>query len=183
MEEKVRNDILAILNRSAEILKVKEEKSVIELKELSNHTIHNASVFQDEDSVSIAVIVYALSKIIERKEGEIPKNITEIIETAMDCLQKNQLEDYRRTIKSLIREISKIDAKLKLYISEVIEQGEIKKSSKLYEHGISIAQSAEVLGVSQWDLMNYIGKTKIADSAYEKTDIASRIKFARSLFR
>ena len=66
MESAVRNDALRIISRVIEILEAKEEKDPMELKELSNNTIHNASVFQDECSVSIAVLIYALSKIIER---------------------------------------------------------------------------------------------------------------------
>ena len=66
MNDRIRNDILAVLRRLAEILEVKEEKDTLEIKELSNRVIHDASIFQDDDSVSVAVLVYALSKIIER---------------------------------------------------------------------------------------------------------------------
>ena len=64
MEGAVRNDALHIISKVIEILETKKQKHTMELKELSNNTIHNASVFQDECSVSIAVLIYALSKII-----------------------------------------------------------------------------------------------------------------------
>ena len=70
MDEVVKKDVLNVLSDVVKILKVGEETDVIELMELSNHTIHNASVFQDEDSVSIAILIYSLSKVIERKEGK-----------------------------------------------------------------------------------------------------------------
>ena len=62
MNEIVKRDILAVLNDLAGILKVKEESDAAQIKELSNHVIHNASIFQEEDSVSIAILIYALSK-------------------------------------------------------------------------------------------------------------------------
>ena len=71
MNETIKKDALHILDGVIEILKVKEQKDVIEIKNLSNHTIHNASVFQDDCSVSIAVVIYALSKIVERKQHEL----------------------------------------------------------------------------------------------------------------
>jgi len=77
--------------------------------------------------------------------------------------------------------ISKSDIKLKMYIEEVIRQAEIKKGTKLYDHGISLGQAANVLGISQWELMNYVGKTQISDHG-QSTNIVKKIKFTRGLF-
>lgn len=185
MNETIKKDILSILSGIINILRVKEEKDIVEIKELSNHTIHNASIFQDEDSVSIAILIYSLSKIIERKQGELSyNNIVRLIKTAYDFLDKNNIDSYRKTIRKLFKFISTIDTKLKLYIEEVINQAQIKKGSKLYEHGISLARASEILGVSQWELMSYIGKTKIPDVyEVERVSLKNRLNYARSLFR
>ena len=183
MNEIIKKDILTIISKTIEILKVKEEKDIVELKELSNHTVHNASIFQDEDSISIAILIYSLSKIIERKFGELDfKLILNLSTLAFDYLKKDDIDEYRKTIKKLFDLISKIDSKLKLYIEEVIRQAQIKKGSQLYKHGISLARAAEILGISQWELMNYIGHTKIMDIEV-KVDIKSRLEFARELFK
>jgi|SRR3989338_950333 len=184
MNETIKKDILSILSETISILGVKEEKDVIEMRELSNHTIHNSSIFQDEDSISIAILAYSLSKIIERKQGELDYNsILNLLVSAHGRLEKNNVDDYRKTIKKLFNFISTVDARLKMYIEEVINQAQIKKGSKIYEHGISLARAAEILGISQWELMFYIGKTKIAD-AYEdeQASLKNRIGYARGLF-
>jgi len=182
MNKIIKKDILSIISKTIEILKVKEEKDVIELKDLSNHTIHNASIFQDEDSVSIAILIYSLSKIIERKFGELDyKPILNLLASTFNYLKKDYIDEYRKTIKKLFDLISKIDSRLKLYIEEVIKQAQIKKGSQLYRHGISLARAAEILGISQWELMNYIGHTKITDFE-ARADIESRLKFTRGLF-
>lgn len=183
MKEKVKKDILDILNRVIEIVKAKKDGGAVELKELSNHTIHNASVFQDEYSVQIAVAIYALSKIIYREEKEIPKKMLSAIINMRNYLKNDQFAEYGAAIKNLFKEISKIDSKLELYIEEVLAQSAIKKGSRIYEHGISMAQAADILGISQWELMGYVGKTMIADKSYGKRDAITRLKFARSLFR
>lgn len=184
MNEIIKKDIVSILSELIGILKVKEEKDIIAIRELSNHTIHNASVFQDEDSISIAILTYSLSKIIERKQGELNYNsIMALLKDAGDYLTKNNVDSYREIIKKMFKFISTIDTKLKLYIEEVINQAQIKKGGKLYAHGISAARAAEILGISQWELMNYIGKTKIVDRFEEELKVKNRLSFARGLFR
>jgi len=182
MDKIIKKDILSIISKTIEILKTKEEKDLIELKDLSNHTIHNASIFQDEDSVSIAILIYSLSKIIERKFGELDfRPILNLLAKSSNYLKKGSNKEYRKTIKGLFSLISKIDTKLKLYIGEVIQQAQIKKGSQLYRHGISLERASEILGISQWELMGYIGHTKIADTE-AKVDIRSRLNFTRGLF-
>lgn len=183
MDETIKKDILDVLSKASEILKVKEEKDTAELRELSNHIIHNASIFQDEDSISIAILTYSLSKVIERREGRINyPALLRLISSAADSLSLNKINDYRNSIKKLFAFISSIDNKLKLYIEEVINQAEIKKGGKLYEHGISLARASEVLGISQWELMFYIGKTKMTDIK-GGVDVRERLSYARRLFR
>ena len=183
MDKIIKKDILSIISKTIEILKIKEEKDIIELKELSNHTIHNASIFQDEDSISIAILIYSLSKIIERKFGELNfRPILNLLIASSDHLKKDNHKEYRKTIRELFSLISKIDTKLKLYIGEVINQAQIKKGSQLYRHGISLERASEILGVSQWELMGYVGHTKITDTQLGVFDVKSRLNFTRGLF-
>ena len=177
----VREDILKVITRALDILDEREEKDVIELKELSDHTLHNTSIFQDKDSVSIAILVYSLSKIIERK-GYVDNKIGIMLKQSKDYLEKNNFNAYDKTIKDIFKAISKIDAQLKMYIQEVIDQAQIKKGTRIYEHGISLAQAASILGISQWDLMGYVGKTKIIDVAQKRTDVKERLMFTKNLF-
>lgn len=179
----VKKDIISILSQIKHILEITEEKDAVEIREISDHTIHDSSIFQDEDSISIAILVYALSKIIERKEGKLNyKPFLDLISKAIDFLAKNNVNEYRENIKRLFKLISSIDSKLKLYIEEVISQSQIKKAGKLYAHGISIGRAAEILGISQWELLRYIGKTTMAEIPNEIIGVSERLKFARGLF-
>lgn len=179
----VQKDILNVLTNVIGILKVRERQDIAEIKKLSNHTIHNASVFQDEDSVTVAVLVYALAKVLERHPGMVDYNrIFEQLVKAKDFLYKNKEEDYRAAIAITFTWISRLDDKLKMYIQEVVKEARIKKGSKIYEHGISIARTAEMMNISQWELMNYIGKTGMTDKGEDLRMIKNRIEFARSLF-
>lgn len=183
MHELIKKDILAVLNDLVEILKVKEESDIAHIKVLSNHIIHNASVFQDEDSISVAILIYSLSKIMERKQKDVDYGkLLSMLNSCILNLKNNQDDFFRKSIKNIFNFIRTMDEKLKLYINEVINQSQIKKGCKLCEHGVSVARASEVLGISRWELMHYIGKTTIIDQFSEPVNISQRLKFARSLF-
>ena len=178
MEDKVKEDIIKIIDSALISLK---EKHSMNLSEISNNTIHNASIFQDQDSITIAVIMYALSKIINRM-SKIEPNIINQLTSSRDSLINNHVERYEQMIKNIIDTISGFDEKLNLYIQKVINEAEIKKGSKLYEHGISLARTADLLGITQWELMKYVGHTKIADGFKDEIDVKDRLNYTRQLF-
>ncbi|MDP3765247.1 MAG: hypothetical protein Q8R04_01930 [Nanoarchaeota archaeon] len=183
MNDIIKKDILAVLNDLVGILKVKEEADIFEIKTLSNHVIHNASVFQDEDSISVAILIYSLSKIIERKQRDLDYNkVLSLLNSCISNLKDNEDENFRKSIRGIFNFIRTMDEKLKLYIHEVINQAQIKKGCKLCEHGISVARASEVLGISQWELMHYLGKTTLIDQFSEPVNVLKRLKIARSLF-
>src|SRR3989344_5374165 len=164
MYELIKKDIIAVLNDLVEILKSKEEGDITQIKELSNHLMHNASVFQDEDSISVAILTYSLSKIIERKQKEIDyAKLLNMINPCIANLKISDDESFRKSIRKVFDFIKTIDEKLKLYIHEVINQAQIKKGCKLCQHGISIARASEALGISQWELMRYMGETTFVE--------------------
>ena len=184
MHDIIKRDILAVLAELTEILKEKEDSDIAQIKELSNHVIHNASVFQDEDSISVAVLIYSLSKIIERKQRDMDYGkLSGMLNSCISNLRSNEDELFRKSIKNIFNFVRTIDEKLKLYIHEVINQAQIKKGCKLCEHGISIARASEILGISQWELMNYIGKTTLIDQFSEPVNVSKRLKIARGLFQ
>lgn len=183
MHDIIKKDIIAVLSEVVEILKVKEESDMVQMKELSNHVIHNASIFQDEDSISIAILIYSLSKIIERKKKDLDYGkVLNMINLCIATLKNDQDEEFRSSIKNIFDFIRTVDKKLRLYIHEVINQAQIKKGSKLCAHGLSVARAAEVLGISQWEIMHYLGQTTLIDQFSEPVNISYRLNVARSLF-
>ena len=184
MQEQIKKDIIAVLSDLIEILKVKDDGDIFQIKSLSNHVIHNASVFQDEDSISVAILIYSLSKIMERNEKELDYGkIRGMLNSAAASLKSNNEGAFRKSIKQMFSFIRTMDAKLKLYINEVINQAQIKKGCKLCEHGISVARASEVLGISRWELMHYMGKTTLIEQFSEPVNVSQRLKFARSMFQ
>jgi hypothetical protein len=177
----IKEDILKVLG---DVIEAIQKQDYTTLLELSNHTIHDASIFQEDDPLTIAVLVYALSKCMQRcVERNMPcPVVAPSLQKARDALEQDDDNAYRAVVKNLLREIGEMDFQLKLYIQEVIQEAKIKKASKLYEHGISIARTSELLGLSQWELQNYIGKT-ITDIPHDGMKVSERLRRARELFK
>ena len=160
------------------------------LREYSDKIIHSASIYQDENIVSVSVLIYALSKIYERKnyrncrDWEKFNQIVVInLKKAVETLEKDNDSDYYKAIKGISESINGLDRKLKLYIEQVFEKAKIHRASRLHEHGISVGRTADILGISKWEIMDYIGHTGISDVKESKTlPIDRRLKKAREIF-
>jgi len=181
MELKVMEDAADILGKAANILRTQDDKDILDLKNLSNLTIHNASLFQDECSVSVAVLIYSLYKVISRRDNHLNyQKIVKLMDRIIYTLKNDDEKRFRILIKQAFSEVSRIDSKIGLYVSEVITEAQIKKGCKLCEHGLSIAKASEVMGISQWELMKYFGNTSMDDIS--GVAVVDRLKFARGLF-
>ena len=66
-----KKDVLNVLQKVKQSLK---NKNYIEIKHLSNKIIHTSSIHQDPDIIAVAVIIYSLSKLIERQSYKTEKN-------------------------------------------------------------------------------------------------------------
>jgi hypothetical protein len=182
MDPRIKEDILNVLTRVSEALK---SGNFIIIDELSNHTIHNASIYQDEDSVSTAILVYALAKVVQRcseTSCTLPQ-VAPALQKAKDALERDKDGLFHAAFAEAFDVISKQDEKLKLYVEEVLEKARVKKGSKLYEHGISVGRIADMLGISQWELYNYIGKTMIGEGEELQMSALKRLQLARDLFK
>lgn len=178
MNPEIKRDIVAIIDDAVKLI---NSGNLYELKELSNHTIHNASIFQDEFSVTIAVVVYSLSKIISthlKSKGR----FVGLLEKAKRAMETEDISGYRAATGSIMELISKLDTRFGRFVDDVISQAQIRKGSKIYDHGISLGQAASILNISQWELMQYLGASRGTESPYDRPDVIEKLKFTRRIF-
>jgi|SRR3989339_613634 len=165
------------------------EGDSLKLKELSNETLHSACGIQDSASLTIAVLVYALSKIIERKDGVkvrdwdlFVKKFNSFLDLAVKALKENKMdrmEDYIMMARKSLTGLGSI----KHYVQEVLKKASINKASKIYEHGISLGHTADLLGLTQWELAEYTSQSNAAENEQNITiDVKKRAKMALEFF-
>jgi hypothetical protein len=185
MEQEVKKDILDILSRAVEILRVREEKDVLELRELSDHTIHDASIYQDIDAVQIATLMYALYKVLERKmvlSDRQYQKLYSTLQNAHEMMGRGRFKEYNRHIQEAFAIITDVDQKASQFMQEVIEKAKITKGSKLFHHGLSTKRAAEMMGVSEWQLLGYIGKTREYEETPRSVSVKKRLQYAFEVF-
>ena len=186
MKEKAH--ILEILRKVKNALK---EKNYVKIKYLSNELIHQSSIEQDIDIITVAVIIYALSKLIERPSYKKQKNWDNFykrflrnLEDMIKALEKDNEARFREEIISNRRLIEELTGNLKYYITDVFRRAKINKASRIYEHGISMEKTAKTLGVSLWELAEYAGRTRIGDVNLNITmPVRQRVKIAEDIFK
>ena len=179
--------VLNILESAKEAIK---KEDVILLKELSNQTVHTASTIQDTDSILIAIIIYSLSKIIERKHQYDEKLCRDFckfsiieLDKAIKSLKQDDERGFNSSLERIMNSVNKFSSDFKRNVQDVLNKARINKASKIYEHGISMEQTANLLGISQYELAGYVGLREDRTAPLMKTESASeRIKLAMRFF-
>lgn len=186
MEEKEAQHTIQLLESAMQALLSNNSSK---LKELSNQKIHTACCIQDIESITITILLYSLSKLIERKEGLNIKNwdlfvkrFNSVIFLSIKAIKDDNAPKYREYILKAKKTIESLSVNLKPYIKEVLQNASINKASKLYEHGLSLGQTASLLGITQWELLEYTGQ-RIQDSGLSETlEVKKRAKMALEFF-
>jgi hypothetical protein len=175
---------------------LKEARKAVEgddangLKNLSNQTVHSATVSQDADNVIVAVLIYSLGKVLERAnyrnmEGweKFYNSIMKNLDEATLALNKDNIESSRRSLGRIRNSLNEFEGDLGRYIKDVFRKAEINKAFKLYEHGLSTERTADILGINLWDLASYIGQSHIGDAKIGiSMPVKDRIKVAEEFF-
>ncbi len=186
MEEK--GHILKVLE---EVKIALERKNYVKIKNLSNMVVHHSSVHQDPDVIAVAVIIYSLSKLIEREDYKKEKNwavfykgYLKNISDMIKALKTNNIDKFRDEVDANRKLIQNLSGNLKVHIADVFRRAKVNKASRIYEHGISMEKTAKILGISLWELAEYAGRTRVADVNLTVTlPIKQRIKYVEEIFR
>ena len=141
------------------------KKDSLLLNSLSNQTIHTASCMQDPGSITLTVIIYALSKLIERRDYNKIKNWSLFtkklilnLNLAMKASEEKNQQAYESYLERVRKLFTTLSINIKPYIEEVLRKSSINKANKIYEHGISLGQTSKLLGITQWELLEYTGQ-------------------------
>jgi len=190
VEKEVQNgeNVLRILE---EVKIALGKNDIISLKSLSNQTIHTASTKQDSINITLAVIVYSLSKILERVDyknypgwDELYRSIVFAIDGSIIAARAKDEYKLKKNLEMIRKSIGKLSGNFKKYIEEVFRRASISKASRIYEHGISMETTAKLLGITMYELADYAGRTGISNMPEGRTiDVKERIKMAESFFK
>ncbi|MDO8460536.1 MAG: hypothetical protein Q7S74_05480 [Nanoarchaeota archaeon] len=187
IDQKEADHLISVLEQIKESLIT---NNAIKLNELSNHTIHSSCSYQDSGSITLAVVVYALSKIIERQDykkisrwDKFVRKFNSFLDLAIIAIKEKKQDSYEKYLIMAGKAFRSTSVNLRPYIEEVIRKAAINKGSKIYEHGISLGQATKLLGITQWELAEYIGQKNISETIQNSPiDIKKRANMAMDFF-
>ena len=182
MKEVVRTEIINLLSQSLDILKIRKEDDVEKLKKLSNKGIENVALYKDLDLISITVMIYSLHKIITDVSANDYQYLLRDIEKAKNSLANKNFTLYNKSIRLIYKIIHKCDAKVKDHLSNVLHAARVKKSAVLLSKGLSIGQAAGLMGLSNWDLQKYAGKSTAYEAHHEIIRADQRLMNSLKIF-
>ncbi len=187
MQEK--ENILSILEETKTSFQKGDSATI---KNLSNRTTNTAALTQDPDNIAVAVIVYSISKLLEREDyrklpawKEFYKIVLSGIDNTINSIKKNEEAKISENLNLLRKSIGQVSGNLKKYIQDVFRKASINKASKLYEHGLSMEKTADLLGITMFELASYAGqKESVSEIPFGKgISTKTRIKTAMEMFR
>ncbi len=182
MKEGIKKEVVSVLIKTKEILQKRDPNVSLLLKELSDSAIEDVAVQKDMDLISITVFIYSLGKVVQRMPEEELKDLIVEIDSAIKQLNASNLGRYNRIVKSMFKIIKHSNAKVKLHLQDVMQAARIKKGMILLGKGLSMGQAAGLMGLSNWDLQSYAGKTTALEVTKETISENKRLSFAISLF-
>jgi hypothetical protein len=187
MQENVKRDLISILKNSIRALK---RNDLTSLREQSNKTVHNSSIYQDKYSISISVVIFTLFKVLEKESAFNDKNwptTKKLILTELN-ISKNAIRADKpyilsKSLRKIVQSLKNLDKHAGHFMQEATELSKIKKAYGIYRHGISIGKAADLLGISKWELQPYLGKTRESENPYSQSKpVSERIKIAKDIF-
>lgn len=158
-------------------LKGIQEKNPKLVKEWSDHVVHNSSIYQEEYLITTAVITYSLAKLLEKTKIEAKqkkqwqnfwRKISNQLKKSLNCIEKKEIKKCENHYNKIIKLIKEFDEHYSEHAAQILNQSKIKKAWKIHAHGVSLGRVAQLLKISEWELMNYLGITKTTE---EFTDV------------
>lgn len=182
MKEAIRKTVLKALQQTIVIFRVREEKDIDNLKILSDEVIEDVAVSKDLDVISLTVLIYSLYKIVKELSEKDYQNLLKELQFAQKNLQQNNLAKYNKNMKVLFELVKGSNVKVKEHLADVLHAARIKKSAILMNKGLSLGQAAGLMGLSNWDLQQYVGHTSFMEQQKSTLPTNKRLDVALQLF-
>ena len=106
------------------------------------------------------------------------------IQKAENAIKKNNDDIFRESLENVMKSVSKLSPDLQKNVQDVLRKASINKASKIYEHGISMGQTAKLLGITLYELADYAGQRQDRNVPLFNTfSVQERIKLAMEMFK
>lgn len=173
----------ALIDRVRAMRNAFQSQNAHALRGISNQAIREAALQNDSLRAEIAVIAYALHKLLSKEHvrsdkqwQKTQKNVLRKLEEGIKKLENKKIAEFEKTVSSIASQIRETDESLGNYAQNLMEKSRVKQASSLYALGLSLGQATALTNADKKSLFNYIGYTKMGDENPSQKTIADRVK-------
>ncbi len=147
------------------------------LRKLHKKILRDASLSTSHKLFELAVLSYALSKIVSKTRFQrraLSKQMKEI-ENALARLSRIRDDRaWKKEVEKIKDLIVGLDEQDKRYLLGLLEKGAVKVASTLHAQGFSLGQAAKLTGTTKQELLAYVGKTTMFERIKPEIDVIKR---------
>ncbi|MBU0636193.1 hypothetical protein KKE06_04170 [Candidatus Micrarchaeota archaeon] len=153
-----------------------------ELRQIANQTIKRAALSNNPIEAKIAVIAYALHKLLSKqhvrthkKWNTIQKIIQQKLADSIQSLKQKKAKKFEKNLEQITQKIRQTDSDLGNFVQNLMEKSRVKQASSLYAFGLSLGQATSLTNADKKNLFQYIGYTKLHDEQPSRKTMSERV--------
>lgn len=183
MNPKIKEDLKNVFLQSIQAI---EKRDYITIRDASNKIIHNASIYQDNLSIGATVLIYATSKLLEINSRFVNEKILPLFQK---CYHEIEMENENKVLvlySTISKTIKREDKSMNKYYREILDDADLKKVTKIYDHGISLKRAASILKVGEWEALSFLGASQVVkDDDYKGLNdyVKDKLDYTREIFK
>ena len=162
-----------------------------ELREVTNQSTSSFAIYQAKVWLSLALISYALSKIVEKPRYEkLASKGTKFSDSVSNGLQKaaalcklGKVADCQTELDNAINQIQTMESRDARFLSNLIVKGRTKVAATMYAQGLSLDTVVGLTDAERNEVLNYSGKTTMPDRMGRTFSASDRMSYARKLLK
>ncbi len=156
-------------------------KDFRKLKKIYDDLVNLILIEQNKMYVELAVVVYALSKMLTK-----PRYYKEKFEESMKAIEKamEKIENEginEKNVNELKETIKKTELIDRRFVLDMIIKGQLKTASLLYAKGLSLSATSKLTGIIKEEILSYAGKTMMFERIKEEKNVRKRLEIAKKL--
>jgi hypothetical protein len=169
-----------------DVLNAFMKKNQKKMKKANSRIAEELMASFSEELFRLAVISYSLYKIMSkprfyRKQyGQGMERIGQIL--GYMERKAGRKKEYLVAADNFRETILEMESEDPRFVKSLIDKGKLKTAVVLYAQGMSLSLASELTRIPKQDIMDYTGKTMMADRVEEAIGISERIKNAKRIF-
>ncbi len=164
------------------------KRDVRKIKHLYHELVNDLIIEFDPFKYKLAVVAYMLAKFLSKPRMWSRKGIAGYVRKIGRAIsdfvffaKKGNLNRMMGSLDKITHEINNLDAYDQRYVSSLLENTYIKIGATMYAKGISLHTASQKTGIPPHKILEYIGKTTMADRLKSRISPRERLSWVENL--